>query len=102
MADFVAVAKVSDIPLGQGKTVDLGGTPVAVFNYGEGFCAVHDTCPHAGGPLSEGEFDGATVSCPWHGWTFDVTTGCNVDGGDLGAPRFDVRVEAGQVCVKVG
>jgi nitrite reductase/ring-hydroxylating ferredoxin subunit len=46
--------------------------------------------------------DGPQVSCPWHNWTFDVTTGENVASPDLKIPRFEVRVENGQVLVKLG
>ena len=51
----------------------------ALFNVDGGFYAINDVCGHRGGPLGEGELDGKTVICPWHGWRWDVTTGANVN-----------------------
>ena len=46
-----------------------------------GEIVVHTTvCPHLGGPLAECELDGGTITCPWHGYRFDVRSGANVDG----------------------
>ena len=99
MAEFVAVAKVGDIALGAGKTVDLDGTPVAIFNHGEGYLAVHGTCPHAGGPLGDGEFDGVSISCPWHDWMFDARSGRCLTAPGLKIPCFDVRVEGDDILI---
>lgn len=48
---------------------------VAVFRAGEAYYAIDNRCPHQGGPLGEGRFDGTVVTCPWHGFTIDVRTG---------------------------
>ena len=78
MAGFVSVAKVSDIPPGQSKTVYIGGKGIAVFNVDGTFYAIDDTCLHRGGPLGEGELEGNVVTCPWHGWQYDVKTGASI------------------------
>ena len=75
---FVRIARCSDVPENEARTFDLGGNPVAVFHAGGQFYACRNVCPHRGGPLGEGDFDGRIVTCPWHGWQFDVTTGINV------------------------
>ena len=67
--------RASELPPGRAKLVFLGGEPVAVFNVDGQFYAIGDACTHAGGPLSDGELEGKTVVCPWHGSCFDVTTG---------------------------
>ena len=54
MSEFVTVAKVEDIPPGTGKTVDVNGVWIALFNVDGSFFAVDNTCPHAGGPIGEG------------------------------------------------
>jgi nitrite reductase/ring-hydroxylating ferredoxin subunit len=66
---------VHDVPVGAGVQIDVGGRKVALFNIGGVFHAIDDTCPHRGGPLSQGELAGTEVTCPWHGARFDVTTG---------------------------
>ncbi|MEE9265354.1 MAG: non-heme iron oxygenase ferredoxin subunit [Gammaproteobacteria bacterium] len=75
MADFVRVAKTTDIAPGESHLVEANGKRVAVFNCDGEFFAVDDGCTHRGGPLSDGELSGHTVTCPWHGASFDVRTG---------------------------
>ncbi|MBI3319140.1 MAG: non-heme iron oxygenase ferredoxin subunit [Candidatus Omnitrophica bacterium] len=75
MAEFVAVAKLSELKPGHAKSVQVKGCTIALFNIGGTCYAVDDACTHVGGPLSSGEIDGTTVTCPWHGAQFDVTTG---------------------------
>jgi nitrite reductase/ring-hydroxylating ferredoxin subunit len=75
MAGFVKVAKTDEIVPGQGKIIEVGGKKIALFNVEGSFYAIDDTCTHRGGPLSEGVFDGKEITCPWHGATYDVTSG---------------------------
>jgi nitrite reductase/ring-hydroxylating ferredoxin subunit len=85
MADFVRVAGKSEIPAGQGRMFDIGGRQVAVFNVAGKFHAIDNVCEHQGGPLAEGELDGCVVTCPWHGWTYDVSSGISPDVPTQGA-----------------
>lgn len=62
-------------PLGNAVRVEVGGTPVAVFNVGGELYAIGAVCPHEGGPLEEGEVENGRVTCPWHGSVFDLKTG---------------------------
>ena len=95
---FIKVATVQEIPAGQAKKVRIGNKDVAIFNMNGTFFALDDSCPHRGGPLSEGELDGQEVTCPWHGAVFDVTT-----GSVLGAPaprdvaHYAVRIAGGDI-----
>jgi nitrite reductase/ring-hydroxylating ferredoxin subunit len=102
MAKTIKVAQVSDLAPGSGITVDLEGERLALFNVQGTFYAIDDTCPHSGGPLGEGELDGAIVTCPWHGATFDVQTGA-VTGppARTGVRSFRVRVEGNDVLVEL-
>jgi nitrite reductase (NADH) small subunit len=72
---FTRVAAVHEVPVGTGKQLVVGGRTVALFNVEGAFHAIDDTCPHRGGPLSEGELAGTEVTCPWHGARFDVASG---------------------------
>jgi nitrite reductase/ring-hydroxylating ferredoxin subunit len=102
MSDFLPALAVTDLPPGQAREVTVGGQVIAIFNVGGTFHALPNRCPHRGGPLGQGFLDGAEVSCPWHNWTFDVTTGENVASRDLKVPRLDVKVEDGRVLVRLG
>ena len=81
MARFVKVATTDELEDQQAKMVEVEGQKIALFRVGGAFYALSDTCTHRGGPLSEGTVEGAEVTCPWHGATFDVRT-----GAVLGAP----------------
>jgi nitrite reductase/ring-hydroxylating ferredoxin subunit len=68
--------RTSDVP--PGSALALGNA--AVFNVDGRLCATQAKCTHSGGPLAEGRLEGATVTCPWHGSQFDVTTGSVLRG----------------------
>jgi len=69
-----------DVPLLEGRSVDVGGRRIAVFRTPDGFRAIDHACPHAGGPLGDGIVAGGCVTCPLHGLRFDLETGAGSDG----------------------
>jgi nitrite reductase (NADH) small subunit/3-phenylpropionate/trans-cinnamate dioxygenase ferredoxin subunit len=91
------VARVDEIPPGTGKTVEVQGVRIALFNVAGSFYAVDNTCPHAGGPLGEGVFTGNVVECPWHGWKFDVCLGQRLGNADFTIASCLVRIEDNQI-----
>ncbi|MGD9762448.1 MAG: Rieske (2Fe-2S) protein [Candidatus Binatia bacterium] len=101
MGDFVRVAAVSDIPEGQGRMFDVDGRSVAVFNVAGQFHAIDNLCEHQQGPLAEGELEGCVVTCPWHGWTYDVTSGLSPDDPDTSVECFTIKIEGDDILVAV-
>jgi nitrite reductase/ring-hydroxylating ferredoxin subunit len=101
MEKFVKAAKKQDIPQGEGIVADVQGIPIAIFNVGGDFFAVQNTCPHRGGPLGEGDLSGSMVTCPWHGWQFDVCKGINIQNPASRLKCFSVKVEGDDVLVEV-
>jgi nitrite reductase/ring-hydroxylating ferredoxin subunit len=101
MADYVTVASVDDVPAGSSKVVLADGRLLALFNVDGTFYALDNTCLHRGGPVGEGDLEGTVVTCPWHGFQYDVTTGRNVFDPEVGLETFPVRVADGQVQVAV-
>ena len=101
MSEYVPVLAVAELLPGQAAEVKVGDKAVALFNVGGTFYAITNLCPHRGGPLGQGFVEGSQVSCPWHNYTFDVTTGENVVNAELKVPCYDVKVEDGRVFVKV-
>ncbi len=99
MDGFQVVAQVDEIPPGEGKIVQVNEKPIALFNVGGAFYAIHNVCPHEGGPLGEGRLKGCVVSCPWHDLSFDVRNGQGTDGGGYCVGSYEVRVEGTQVLV---
>jgi nitrite reductase/ring-hydroxylating ferredoxin subunit len=98
---FVRVARVADVPPGTGAVVDINGRKLALFNVDGSFYALDNTCLHRGGPVGEGDLDGTIVTCPWHGFQYDVTTGRNVFDPEVGLRSFPVQVSDGDVLVAV-
>jgi nitrite reductase/ring-hydroxylating ferredoxin subunit len=92
--------RLAEVLPGRAKLVFSNGDPVAIFNVEGQFYATADACTHAGGPLSEGELEGKTVFCPWHGSCFDVTTGeatCGPADSPVKTYRVLVDGEIGRV-----
>jgi NAD(P)H-dependent nitrite reductase small subunit len=101
MATFVKVAEVADLAPGSGKCVEVNGKQIALFNVDGAWYAIDNTCLHRGGPLGDGELDGTIVTCPWHGWQYDVATGVNTMDDSERVDRYEVKVEGGSVLVAV-
>ena len=89
----IQVAKIGDVPSGEGRVIDAGGRTLAVFNADGAYYVVDNSCPHRGGPLGEGELDGTVVLCPWHAWRWDVSTGANANNPAIRVACFPVTVE---------
>ena len=69
------VAKAADIAEGESHVVAIGARRIALYHHAGTFYALKDMCPHAGLPISDGPISDGTVTCPYHGWTFDLATG---------------------------
>lgn len=100
---WVRIAACKSIPLREGRSVEVAGRSVAIFNLGDRFLAVDNRCPHKGGPLAEGIVSGTTVVCPLHAWKVDVETGAvkNAEGAVPCIKTFPTRVEAGVILLKL-
>ena len=101
MPRSVRVAAVRDVPPGTSKEVLADDQVLALFNVDGKFYALDGVCPHAGGPLGEGTVQGTTVTCPWHGWQFDVTNGQNCLNARMTQKSFPVKVEGDDVLVEI-
>jgi len=104
------VSKVSELPPGERKIVEVGGRSIGVFNVHGAFYALRNTCPHQAAPLCRGPITGTTlpsqpgeyiwakdgeiIRCPWHGWEFDITTGRSVfNPHRLRVKTYEVTIE---------
>jgi nitrite reductase (NADH) small subunit/3-phenylpropionate/trans-cinnamate dioxygenase ferredoxin subunit len=94
--------RADEIPPGGSKVVQVRELAVAIFNVAGTFYAVENTCPHQGGPLGEGYLEeNGVISCPWHGWTFDLKTGVSPLDRDVRVGCYPVRVEDGLLVVEL-
>ena len=102
MSEFVRALALSELSPGQCVEVSVLGKAVALYNVAGVVYATSNTCLHRGGPLGQGMLEGQAVLCPWHAWSWDVTTGENTANPELKIPTYPVKVEDGQVLVQVG
>ena len=102
MSDWIAIAKFDDIPRLGARVVQFDTVRVAVFRTAtDQVFALKDACPHRGGPLSQGIVHGNRVTCPLHNWRIDLATGEAVQPDQGCVRRFETRVEAGQVYLRL-
>jgi nitrite reductase/ring-hydroxylating ferredoxin subunit len=101
MPDFIKAAKAQDIPPGTGRTVEVGGKKIALFNVGGKFEALADACAHRGGPLGEGALEGNCVVCPWHHWEYDVTSGGSTKPPGQHVAKYPTKLEGEDVLVEL-
>ncbi len=101
MAEFVTVAQAGDVPAGEGRVVEVNGKEIALFNVNGSFHAIDNTCAHRGGPLGEGALNGTRVICPWHSWSYDITSGECLTNSEICLERYEVKVEEEEVKIAV-
>jgi nitrite reductase (NADH) small subunit len=100
---FLRAASASKIAPGTIHEIEVGGKTIALANVAGKFHAIDNACLHQGGPLGEGELEGAVVTCPWHGWQFDLTSGKIVQDPSVpGVACYQVEVQGDDILVNVG
>lgn len=99
MARTLPLIPSDDLPVGESTEVVAEGRVFALFNVDGTFHVLDGVCPHAGGPLAKGALLGRVVTCPWHGWQFDVTTGQHQLSDSLCQPGYDATVVDGMVVI---
>ena len=102
MTEFQSVGRINDFTPGQGKMVTVNGRHVALFRLGDAFYAIDNLCLHKAGPLCEGFIDGnEVVTCPWHGWSYEIKTGTLVQDPKIGVSKHDVRIDGDMISVRL-
>jgi len=101
MADWIAIARVEECPPGASIERVAGERMVALANVDGSLHALEGLCPHQGGPLGTGRLCGTILTCPWHGWQFDVVTGRHQISPTVRQPVHEVRVRDGMVEVRL-
>lgn len=101
MPEWIRVAKIDEIEEGKGQVAEIGDKCLAVFNVEGAFHVIDNTCLHRGGPLGEGELEADIVTCPWHGWEYNVKTGNCVNNPSSHVKSYPTRIEDGEVQVEI-
>lgn len=99
--DWIDVCAVDELPPGDYKVIETGGTFIAVVHCEGGFHAVEDICTHDGAELTGGTIEGCEIICPRHGARFDLKSGAVLAPPAYEAITvFPTRVENGIIQVR--
>lgn len=99
---FVLAGKKADVASGTIREFQVGGKAVALANVNGEFHAIDNVCLHRGGPLADGPLEGNIVTCPWHGWEYDVRTGRVGQNPSAGVACYPVEIRGEEIFVDVG
>lgn len=100
---WIRITSTADIPLREGRSVQIAGHDIAIFNLGDRFLAVENKCPHRGGPLADGIVSGGNVVCPLHAWKVDLASGEVINRTDSPpcARTFATRIDNGIISLEI-
>jgi nitrite reductase (NADH) small subunit len=99
---LMRVAKAAELPAGTIREFQVEGKAIALANVAGKYYAINNTCLHRGGPLGQGVLEGNEVTCPWHGWQYDVTTGKLTQNAAVGVDCYRLEVHGEDIFVEIG
>lgn len=99
---FVRTVKLDELPPGTVRELQVEGKAVAVANVAGKIYAINNSCLHRAGPIGQGSLSGHVVTCPWHGWQYDVITGKVVQNPAVGVDCYPTEVRGQDIFVDVG
>ena len=99
---FLRAARKDEIPVGSIREFQVDGKTLAIANVNGAFFAIDNTCLHRGGPLGQGPLEGKVVTCPWHGWQYDVTTGKIAQNPAVGVACYALEVRGEDIWADCG
>ncbi len=98
---WLQVCDVSELSDEGGSEHLVEGRVVALFRQGDQVVAIDGMCAHQGGPLAQGRLNGNCLTCPWHGWQYDVQTGCNLLTGKRMLDTFAVEIREQAIWIEM-
>ncbi len=99
----ISLDSIGTLEEGKGTCLLLpSGKEIAIFRFHGKYYAIDNLCPHAGGPLGEGPVENGIVTCPWHGWQFDIATGKNINLWDESVSSYPIVEEDGKFFLLIG
>ena len=98
---FEVVLHIDALKEDEVTQVIIAGTAIAIARNKNGYFAIENTCPHAGGPMSEGFLEGDQISCPYHGWAFNLQDGSCTTNPESCLQTYEVKTIDTAVCVRM-
>jgi nitrite reductase/ring-hydroxylating ferredoxin subunit len=95
-------ASLGEVAPGTVRLVEVNERPIVLARAASSVYACAALCAHRGGPLAQGRLSGTRLTCPWHGWSYDVRTGqCLFPGRGAALATYPVRIAGDDVWVTV-
>ena len=98
--EWVDLGPAEACPVGESMEVVAEGRMIAVYNVNGQVFGLDGVCPHQGGPLGKGQLAGNIVTCPWHGWQFNVESGENQITPSICQPKIAIVVRNGRLIAR--
>ncbi len=96
--EYIEIAPVSELAMGERLFVEIGGKPIVIFQIGGQYYSIGDVCSHDEGPVGEGQLTDHTITCPRHGAQFDVRNGGVVAmPAVVDIPAYPVQIRDGMI-----
>lgn len=99
-SDWISVASSADLDEGSAKEVVVGDRIVAIFRHESELFALDGMCAHQGGPIAEGTVAHGCVTCPWHGWQYELRTGIQTINRQPLQETFEIREVDGRIEIR--
>ena len=97
----VKIGTVAEIPDGERKIVEVEGISIGVFHYHGDWYALRNSCLHRSGPVCTGSLKDGILTCPWHGYQYDVTNGEFLLDSSAKLEMFSVEIRDGDIYLRV-
>ncbi len=101
-SQWQAVGPAETVPEGAAKEVVVGGNAIAIFRHEGQLFALDAMCAHQGGPIAQGAVAEGCVTCPWHGWQYELATGKQTIHNQKLLETHEVKEEEGTLWVRLG
>ena len=102
MAHFIPVCSLDELPQGSSKAIRINSEAIALFRLDDNSVfAVENFCPHIGAPLDNGIVEDCSITCLWHGWSFDLKTGASTNCPGVKIKTYAVKIEEEQVWLEL-
>ena len=99
--NWTTVAASDEVTETSPKEVVLGEHILAIFRHQDRLYAIDGMCAHQGGPIAEGTVEHGCVTCPWHGWQYELETGIQTINRQPLQRTYDIREQDGDIQVKL-
>jgi nitrite reductase (NADH) small subunit len=101
MAKWVKISTLTELPVATSKTVMVNGKEFGLYNVEGKVYACENTCGHQGAPLADGRLEGKVITCPWHSWKYDVTSGVCTRDDSITVKTYPTQIQGDDILIEI-